>query len=148
MIKLNIGNLLRILFILVLTIGSVCEAYSYSLSDLDWSKSKKNYCAKNIVKAIWLNTNWNAYTYTQYIDKRENPEVWEIVVIDRYNHKFQNKWSMWYKYWHLAIVIEVNILNNTVKTFDGFYTITLKQDIVAWYISVPKMIELWANIIN
>jgi len=135
----------KIVLTILLFNSFVNTIYWYDLTNLNWSKAKKNYCASNVVKAIWLNHRWDAYTYTSHIDKRENPEVWEIVVINRYTKNFQWKWTMWYKYWHLAIITEVDSINKQVKTTDWIYTIRIKQNIVAWYISVNKMIEMWAT---
>lgn len=132
------------LILVLLTTSLLNTTYWYEISSLDWSWAKKNYCARNVKEVLWLSTSWNAYEYTKYVDTKE-PQVWSIAVIDRHTSDFQTKWTMWYKYWHLSIVISINQDNNTIETTDWIYTLTISQDTIFWYISESKLVELWAT---
>lgn len=134
-----------ILLIALFYVFSISSVYSYDLSILDWSNSKKNYCARNVKNVLWIEVYWNASDFTKHTNIKE-PEIWSVAVINKYNKDFQSKWTMWYKYGHVWIVYEINAENNTVTMFDWIYRLTLKQSVVYWYISESKLIELWATI--
>lgn len=134
---------LKIFISIILFLYNIQNIYWYDIENLDWSKSKKNYCATNVKKTLWINTTWNAYQYKKYVDKYSYYEIWEIIVIDRYNSKYSKKWTMWYNYWHIWIIIWIS--ETSIKVFDWYYEIDIKRDIPYWSISINKIYELWFN---
>lgn len=133
------------IFILILFLSYTSYA-NYDVNSLDWSKAKKNYCARNVVTTLGLKSYGNAYQFMPLIDKITNPEVWDVIVIDRYHPKFQAKGSIWYKYWHIAIIISIDREKAIMTTYDWYYKIDLTEDKISGYVSYNKLIELWAKL--
>ena len=50
---------------------------------------------------------------------------------------------MWYKYWHIWIIIEIN--DDNLKIFDWYYELEISKNIAYWSISINKIYELWFN---
>ena len=136
-------NYLKIIITIILFVYNFQNIYWYDIETLDWSNSKKNYCANNVKNTLWIDTTWNAYQYKKYVDKYDSYEIWEIIVIDRYNYEYSKKWTMWYKYWHIWIISSID--NNTLKIFDWYYYVEIDKKIAYWSISINKIYELWFN---
>ena len=115
----------------------------YNLKLLDFSKAKKNWCAANVALAFWTKALWNAYDWVKYIDKKL-PDVWDVVVVDRYNIKLYPKKDAWYNYWHVAVITAIEW--DYITTSDWYYTkYRFNKNNAAWFISPEKMIKLGAK---
>lgn len=120
------------------------------LEQLNWNWAKKYWCASNVMNAFWVKWLWNAYEWIKYIDKKDNPEIWDVIVMNRYNKYYKKSpiWTQdWYWYWHVAVITKI-INNNIIEITDWPTSFTFKIDkkYIDWYITPKKMVELWSKI--